>query len=53
MQNQDNKFEALASVFSTFFKLGQTLETFRGRGIYQEAVDTAIHKLNQGHWVRF
>ncbi|KAF4619416.1 hypothetical protein D9613_005410 [Agrocybe pediades] len=30
---------------------GQTLETFRGKGIYQEAVDTAIQKLNQGHWV--
>jgi len=42
----------LARVFSTFFKLGQTLETFRGRGIYQASVDEAIEKLNMGHWVR-
>ncbi|KAH9482947.1 Tafazzin [Psilocybe cubensis] len=38
-------------VFSTFFSLGQTLETFRGKGIYQDAVDTAIQKLNEGQWV--
>ncbi|THV05418.1 hypothetical protein K435DRAFT_712859 [Dendrothele bispora CBS 962.96] len=38
-------------VFSTFFRYGQVLETFRGRGIYQPAVDTAIKKLNQGDWV--
>ncbi|PPQ92361.1 hypothetical protein CVT25_008711 [Psilocybe cyanescens] len=38
-------------VFSTFFSLGQTLETFRGKGIYQDAVDTAILKLDQGQWV--
>ncbi|KAF8897207.1 acyltransferase-domain-containing protein, partial [Infundibulicybe gibba] len=38
-------------VFSTFFRLGQTLETFRGKGIYQSAVDTAIQKLDQGGWV--
>ncbi|KAF9468914.1 acyltransferase-domain-containing protein [Collybia nuda] len=38
-------------VFSTFFRLGQTLETFRGKGIHQPAVDTAIKKLDQGHWV--
>jgi len=39
------------SVFSAFFRLGQTLETFRGKGIYQSAVDTAIEKLNDGGWV--
>ncbi|KAF8204854.1 hypothetical protein BJ912DRAFT_840407 [Pholiota molesta] len=38
-------------VFSTFFYLGQTLETFRGQGIYQEAVDIAIQKVNEGGWV--
>ncbi|TFK73013.1 acyltransferase-domain-containing protein [Pluteus cervinus] len=38
-------------LFSTFFTLGQTLETFRGKGIYQPAVDTAINKLNRGGWV--
>ncbi|KZP13038.1 hypothetical protein FIBSPDRAFT_754067 [Athelia psychrophila] len=38
-------------VFSTFFRAGQVLETFRGQGIYQPAVDTAIEKLDQGGWV--
>ncbi|KAF8631273.1 hypothetical protein AX15_002599 [Amanita polypyramis BW_CC] len=38
-------------LFSEFFRLGQTIETFRGKGIYQPAVDTAINKLNQGCWV--
>lgn len=41
----------IPSVFSTFFRLGQTLETFRGRGIFQPSVDLAIAKLNQGGWV--
>ena len=41
----------VASLFSTFFRLGQTLETFRGNGIYQPSVDVAITKLNQGGWV--
>lgn len=40
------------SVFSTFFRNGQVLETFRGRGVYQPSVDTAISKLSQGDWVR-
>ncbi|KAF5322909.1 hypothetical protein D9619_001050 [Psilocybe cf. subviscida] len=38
-------------IFSAFFRLGQTLETFRGKGIYQEAVNTAIQKIDDGHWV--
>ncbi|KAK7470978.1 Lyso-phosphatidylcholine acyltransferase [Stygiomarasmius scandens] len=38
-------------VFSTFFRYGQVLETFRGQGIYQPAVDTAIEKLDKGDWV--
>ncbi|KAF9076524.1 acyltransferase-domain-containing protein [Rhodocollybia butyracea] len=37
--------------FSTFFRYGQVLETFRGRGIYQVAVDNAIEKLNRGDWI--
>lgn len=39
------------SVFSAFFRKGQVLETFRGQGIFQPAVDTAISKLNDGAWV--
>jgi hypothetical protein len=39
------------SAFSAFFRAGQVLETFRGRGVYQPAVDTAIEKLNEGQWV--
>ncbi|GJE95938.1 acyltransferase-domain-containing protein [Phanerochaete sordida] len=38
-------------VFSAFFRQGQTLETFRGKGIYQPAVDTAIDNLNRGEWI--
>ncbi|KAJ8588783.1 hypothetical protein M405DRAFT_792596 [Rhizopogon salebrosus TDB-379] len=38
-------------VFSAFFRKGQVLETFRGNGIFQPAVDTAIKRLNEGHWV--
>jgi hypothetical protein len=39
-------------VFSAFFRKGQVLETFRGEGIYQPAVDLAIEKLRAGAWVR-
>ena len=42
----------LCSVFSAFFRKGQVLETFRGAGIYQPAIDTAIEKLRAGAWVR-
>ncbi|KAF7789140.1 hypothetical protein EIP86_000077 [Pleurotus ostreatoroseus] len=38
-------------VFSAFFRKGQVLETFRGTGIFQPAIDTAICKLNNGAWV--
>lgn len=38
-------------MFSAFFRQGQVLETFRGKGIYQPAVDAAIVKLNEGRWV--
>ncbi|KDQ29026.1 hypothetical protein PLEOSDRAFT_167095 [Pleurotus ostreatus PC15] len=39
-------------VFSKFFRLGQVHETFRGKGIYQPAVDAAIDTLNTtGGWI--
>ncbi|KAF8639973.1 hypothetical protein AX17_001220 [Amanita inopinata Kibby_2008] len=38
-------------LFCYFFRLGQTIEITRGKGIYQPAVDIAIDKLNQGHWI--
>jgi hypothetical protein len=40
------------SVFSAFFRKGQVIETFRGEGIYQPAIDLAIEKLRAGAWVR-
>jgi hypothetical protein len=40
------------SIFSAFFRKGQVIETFRGKGIYQPAVDLAIEKLRAGAWVR-
>ncbi|KAH9047185.1 hypothetical protein EDB84DRAFT_523875 [Lactarius hengduanensis] len=36
--------------FSTFFRKG---ETFRGTGIYQPAIDTAIEKLRTGAWITY
>lgn len=36
---------------STFFRNGQVIETVRGGGIYQPAVDTAIERLQEGGWV--
>ncbi|KAH9987961.1 hypothetical protein BJV77DRAFT_1061507 [Russula vinacea] len=38
-------------VFSAFFRKGQVIETFRGAGVYQPAVDLAIEKLRAGAWV--
>ncbi|KIJ19895.1 hypothetical protein PAXINDRAFT_174464 [Paxillus involutus ATCC 200175] len=38
-------------LFSAFFRKGQVIETFRGNGIWQPAVDSAIQLLNQGHWL--
>ncbi|TBU38151.1 acyltransferase-domain-containing protein [Dichomitus squalens] len=38
-------------VFSTFFRYGQVIETFRGKGIFQPAIDDAIQKLNRGEWI--
>lgn len=44
-------YSRIRSVFSAFFRNGQVIETFRGEGIFQPALDAAIDKLNQGHWV--
>ncbi|GAA5873216.1 hypothetical protein JCM3774_000085 [Rhodotorula dairenensis] len=36
---------------SWFFTKGQVIETLRGRGIYQKALDVATKKLDEGNWV--
>ncbi|KAG8905673.1 hypothetical protein FRB99_008446 [Tulasnella sp. 403] len=38
-------------VVSQFFRNGQVIETFRGAGIHQEALDIAIDKLDNGEWI--
>ncbi|CAO3661396.1 unnamed protein product [Umbelopsis ramanniana] len=38
-------------ITSLFFGLGQVIPTVRGYGIYQPAVDFAIHKANQNKWL--
>ncbi|PVF99395.1 hypothetical protein CPB86DRAFT_783761 [Serendipita vermifera] len=38
-------------VYSTFFRNGKVIDTVRGGGIYQLAMDLAINKLNKGDWV--
>ncbi|KAH9939644.1 acyltransferase-domain-containing protein [Epithele typhae] len=40
-------------MFSHFFRAGQVIETFRGKGIFQPAIDDAIQRLNQGDWIHF
>ena len=40
-----------SSVLSEFFRNGQVIVTFRGKGIWQPAVDLAIEKVNDGGWV--
>jgi monolysocardiolipin acyltransferase len=42
----------VAASFLLFFQQGQVIETFRGGGIYQQAVDVAIENLRAGAWVR-
>lgn len=39
--------------FSRFFNNGQVIETVRGGGIFQPAVDKAIKLLQDGEWVRY
>lgn len=41
-----------SSFQSWFFKSGQIIETHRGKGIYQDAIDQATSKLENGRWVR-
>jgi monolysocardiolipin acyltransferase len=38
-------------LFSRFFTNGQVIETIRGGGIFQPAVDKAIKLLEAGEWV--
>lgn len=42
---------SVGSLFATIFHNGQVIETFRGRGIYQPALSTAINKLDEGRWI--
>ncbi|KAG8705156.1 hypothetical protein FRC11_009269 [Ceratobasidium sp. 423] len=39
------------SVYNWFFRNGQVIETVRGAGVHQPAVDFAVAKLNSGAWV--
>ncbi|PCH34660.1 acyltransferase-domain-containing protein [Wolfiporia cocos MD-104 SS10] len=38
-------------IFSFFFRKGQVIETFRGKGIFQPAIDDAVRKLNDSAWI--
>ena len=38
--------------FSKFFDLGQVINTERGGGVFQPAVDQAVKLLQDGEWVR-
>ncbi|KAJ9092616.1 hypothetical protein QFC19_008654 [Naganishia cerealis] len=38
-------------VLSKYFSSGQVIETVRGGGVFQPAIDDAIRKLDQGEWV--
>ncbi len=42
---------SLRRLDSWFFSKGQVIETHRGKGIYQKAIDEATYKLEQGQWV--
>jgi monolysocardiolipin acyltransferase len=39
-------------VFSKFFTSGQVINTERGGGIFQPAIDEAVKRLQDGEWVR-
>ena len=41
----------ICSVFSAFFRNGKVIETGRGDGISQEAIDFTIKRLDEGEWV--
>ncbi|KAF8752893.1 Acyltransferase protein [Rhizoctonia solani] len=38
-------------VYNWFFRNGQVIETVRGAGVHQPAVDIAVDRLNSGAWV--
>lgn len=38
-------------LLSRFFRNGQCIETLRGGGIYQKAIDDSIAKLDEGKWI--
>lgn len=42
----------MSRLLSSFFRAGQVIETFRGKGVYQLAVEEAIEKLDDQQWVR-
>ena len=41
----------ICSVFSAFFRNGKVIETGRGDGISQAAIDFTIERLDEGEWV--
>lgn len=41
----------ICSVFSVFFRNGKVIETVRGGGIAQVAIDFTIERLDEGEWV--
>jgi monolysocardiolipin acyltransferase len=41
----------LARLFSAFFSAGQVLDTVRGAGVHQPAVDRAIQLVDTGAWI--
>lgn len=47
----DTPDPTICSIMSKFFSLGQVIETVRGGGIFQPAIDDAIRKLGDGEWV--
>ncbi|EJD38157.1 acyltransferase-domain-containing protein [Auricularia subglabra TFB-10046 SS5] len=38
-------------ILSAFFRSGQVVETFRGSGIRQAAIDNAVKQLDRGDWI--
>lgn len=38
-------------ILTKFFTNGQVIETFRGKGVFQPAIDEAVKLLQQGEWV--